>query len=170
MLKRVAFVFSLAVCMVLSMVTPTFAGELHGTITWQYNRIVGTQGDNGAEVWLCPDKINTSITAREERDWIHGIENIPAKGLFCAKADGYGKYDIYGIPEGYYWIWIKSRNVSGFNPRGYFRPEEVLFQHMVQHEENYKDAKLMMNDGVFHIYIDKVKITQYPSSYSYDFG
>lgn len=88
-------------------------GKIKGTITWQYNNYIGTKGDNGAKIYIIPTNFDiTSISLEDEKRY-YNYGTIPKDtNLFYAKADGYGSYEIDGIPAGEYYVLIISDNVN----------------------------------------------------------
>lgn len=165
MLKRFALVFSLAVCMALSMVTPTFAGDLHGTITWQYNRYIGTRADDGAKIWLWPVNYDKrQISEQDEKYWLMGME--APKNCFVTTVDGYGKFEIYGIPAGEYVIFVSSRNTY----RDINEPVESYYRYFSRWFNNMENFR-MWCIGTKNFIFKTIKIVDsHPNVYNYDFG
>ena len=168
MLKKIMFTLSLLLCLNTTVIV--FAGELHGSITWQYNKYVGTRGDTGADIWLCPVETNDVVSTDDENMWILG-NTIASKKLFHCRADGYGKYDIYNIPKGKYHIWVRSenalRNIMIKDSDVIYK--YALFTYYIKNPSNYEFAEVMMI-GASKTKFDIIQIDDGPAVFSYDFG
>ena len=143
-----------------------FAGELHGTITWQYNNFVGTRGDTGAKIFLWPTNYDKStVTPLEEDTWILGVSAPKNKNCFLTQADGYGNFDIYDIPAGEYIIFVLSRNTS--HPPTQLQPYINYFSKYFQDIDKFAKINLSMFKFTFAtIKISNERINRF----SYDFG
>lgn len=90
-------------------------GNLKGTVTWQYNKVIGTKPDVGAKIYLIPEKFNkSSMTDKEAKPFaMLGSISEDKKGiLFFKTANGYGNYEINDIPVGKYVILIVSNKTT----------------------------------------------------------
>ncbi|ANS73979.1 hypothetical protein AWM70_04840 [Paenibacillus yonginensis] len=89
----------------------TKLGGIKGTITWQYNKFIGTKADVGANIALIPvihnDKLRDSLFTLT-------LSSIPqgTDGIYTGKADGNGNYIIEDIPAGMYYLLIVSKNTT----------------------------------------------------------
>lgn len=167
MKKKMLCVLSLTLLLLFGASLNVFAGNLHGTITIkrssiQYNGIYfdthyDTSADSAAQIWLCPSKKNVAPSVSEESYWIMQVSEYPEKGLFCTKTDGYGRFEMYGIPEGEYWIWIRSADAKNYSDKSSKLEQEVISDCILSHKENYKSAELWMH-GVSHVRYSLIKI------------
>lgn len=80
-------------------------GSLTGTITYQYNKYVGTRADVGAEVML----IQTNHIPLERDLFNVFSDNMNDPMIHCTKVDGVGNYYLDNIPVGEYYLLIKSK-------------------------------------------------------------
>jgi len=86
-------------------------GSIKGNITWQYNRYIGTKPDVGARIALIPKNLNRNL---DNSFFAIMISQIPQGkyGIYTAKADGYGSYEIDDIPTGQYYLLIVSKQTT----------------------------------------------------------
>jgi len=84
-------------------------GNIKGTITWQYNRYIGTKADTGARIALIPKNLDKNL---DNSFFCSVISQIPQgkDGIYTGKADGYGYYEINDVPIGQYYLLLVSRN------------------------------------------------------------
>ena len=166
MLRRIVFIFSLISCILCGITTPTLAGDLHGTITWQYNNFIGTRGDSGSKIWLWPVNYDkNSISKDDEASWIMGYS--APNNCFVTKTDGYGKFEIYGIPAGEYVIFISSKNTK----RDFRVPVDNMYiQYFSKYFNDMERFKLFnLNLNKFEFTTIKI-VDSRPNVYNYDFG
>ncbi|UKK97563.1 hypothetical protein [Brevibacillus brevis] len=92
---------------------PTQMGSLKGTITWQYNDFVGTKPDVNARILLISKGYDKN-TLTDDEESIFAIGTVPKKnvGLFAAKANGYGNYEVGNLPAGEYHILVVSAQTT----------------------------------------------------------
>ncbi|MFG0212381.1 hypothetical protein ACFU8X_04710 [Brevibacillus porteri] len=91
---------------------PTQKGSLKGTITWQYNDFVGTKPDVNAKILLIrTDFDKNTITDVEEGVFAIGLAPKNS-GLFAAKANGYGNYELGNLPVGEYHVLVVSAQTT----------------------------------------------------------
>ncbi|GEC92824.1 hypothetical protein [Brevibacillus brevis] len=91
---------------------PTPKGSLKGTITWQYNDFVGTKPDVNAKILLIPTGFDKN-TITDVEEGVFAIGTVPKNsGLFAAKANGYGNYEIGNLPAGEYHILVVSAQTT----------------------------------------------------------
>lgn len=86
-------------------------GNLKGTVTWQYNKYVGTKPDVDAKVFLIPTNFNYINYNGRLRSFAIGFDDIKSN-LFVGKVNGYGTYEISDIPTGQYLAIIVSKNTT----------------------------------------------------------
>jgi hypothetical protein len=88
-------------------------GNLKGTITWQYNKVIGTKGDVGAKIFLIPKNFDKSKISKSDGELFATIGSVPKdSGLQYVKANGYGDYELSGIQAGKYYLVISSKNTT----------------------------------------------------------
>lgn len=105
---------------------PIEFGTLKGTVTWQYNKVIGTKPDVGAQIFIIPT--NFDYKKYKENDFKNYIfvgitETI--KDVYYAEANGYGNYELTDIPVGKYLVIIVSKNTTR-NPDDQIYLEETL--------------------------------------------
>jgi hypothetical protein len=92
---------------------PTEYGNIKGTITWQYNRFIGTKPDVGANIFLIPVNFISSKYSMSQLELFSMIGSIPeGSNLHYVKANGYGNYELTNVPIGKYIIVISSKNTT----------------------------------------------------------
>lgn len=81
-------------------------GTVKGCITYQYNEVIGTRGDVGADILLIPNDL-----PKESLSLINAITfvNLP-DGCLHTEADGNGNYIFQNVPVGRYVLVIRSKN------------------------------------------------------------
>jgi len=92
-------------------------GTVKGTLTWQYNEFIGTKGDVGAKVVLIPatDEFSDKDTADNSTFAVLLSQTPQGKnGIYTTKADGYGHYELSGIPARSYYLVFVSNNATGY--------------------------------------------------------
>lgn len=94
-------------------------GTVEGTVTWQYNKFVGTKGDNGATVILVRLPVEDTIAklSDSDRDLLgRGLDSgsvyVSADGIYEIKVDGFGKFSKDGILVGRYLTIVTSGSTS----------------------------------------------------------
>lgn len=147
---------------------PTQKGALKGTITWQYNDFVGTKPDVNAKIFLIRKDfdINT-ITDMEEKLFI-SIEAAPkGSGLYTAKANGYGNYEIGNVPVGEYYIIV----VSGKTHRDIRQPVDEYFTSIfTPYVRNWEDFTLLsLGTNKYEFSLITIEENQ-TLDFSHDFG
>jgi len=84
-------------------------GKLSGTLTWQYNKAIGTKPDVGAKAIIIPKNFE-----RTDDMYLLKLDALTLSfnnyGIYSTKSDGYGKYIIDDIPTGDYYILLISQN------------------------------------------------------------
>lgn len=86
-------------------------GNIKGSITWQYNSLIGTKPDTGAKIALIPK--NLKPLANNEFFCLLIRQNPQGKnGIYTTNADGYGNYEIQDIPINNYYLLIISNNTK----------------------------------------------------------
>lgn len=86
-------------------------GSMKGVVTWQYNKVIGTRPDTGANICLISK--NASKNSNDKVFAITLVQHPNGQdGIYTAKADGYGNYEIDSIPVGQYYLLIKSNNTN----------------------------------------------------------
>ncbi|MBQ3869456.1 MAG: hypothetical protein II777_02825 [Clostridia bacterium] len=87
-------------------------GQVKGQITYQYNKYVGTRGDNGAHIVLIPKNSNTKNYNNSLAAMF--ITGTYESGIIVTKCDGYGNFDFGdSVPEGNYIILVVSKCTTG---------------------------------------------------------
>lgn len=86
-------------------------GNLKGTVTWQYNKIIGTREDVGAKVILIPEEFNFNKSS-DEKDFYISNKIPQDSGIFVTKVDGHGDYEINSIPSGKYFLILISEKTN----------------------------------------------------------
>ena len=90
---------------------PQGYGQVKGEITWQYNKALGTRGDNGAYVMLIP--INDKVKTYSNSSAALFISGEYDSGIIVKKCDGYGRFDFGdSVPAGNYKVIIRSNNTT----------------------------------------------------------
>lgn len=83
-------------------------GSVTGTITYQYNRFIGTRADVGANILLI--QVNHVPTERDALNVFSSDNNDPA--MHYTKADGMGNYYLDNIPAGDYYLLVLSSKTN----------------------------------------------------------
>lgn len=96
-------------------------GSVEGTVTWKYNRVVGSRADSGASIYLVKSPIGETFKKVSADDFassvVLGFKHSENDLIFSTKADGYGKFFFDGIPAGKYIAILVSHNSrSTVNP------------------------------------------------------
>ncbi|MCM3789131.1 SH3 domain-containing protein [Domibacillus indicus] len=147
---------------------PVGTGNLKGTVTWQYNRYIGTKPDVGAKVFLIPMNFDYTKYSESDLTFYGTIGSVPANSnLHFAKVNGYGQYEISDVPAGKYLAVIVSNNTTrDFNQPLYI--ESTL--------KPLLGAKAYANFKIMNLNLDKhdwttIEIKQDKTlDYSEDFG
>ncbi|BDR76577.1 tetratricopeptide repeat protein [Clostridium tetani] len=86
-------------------------GNIKGIITWQYNNFIGTKPDTGANITLISKNKNRN---NDNSTFAITLQQVPngKNGIYTAKADGYGNYEIDSVPTGEYYLLITSNNTN----------------------------------------------------------
>ena len=86
-------------------------GQVKGQITWQYNKFIGTRGDNGAKVLLIP--VNDTVKTFDNHEAAMFLTGTYDSGIMVTKCDGYGNFDFGDdVPTGKYIVLIVSKNTN----------------------------------------------------------
>lgn len=86
-------------------------GTVKGTVTWQYNKFIGTKPDVDAKVFLIPTDFNYKSNKKSLDLFVLGIAD-GENGLFVGKVNGYGGYEIPDVPVGEYLAIIVSKKTT----------------------------------------------------------
>lgn len=86
-------------------------GTLQGTITWQYNKYIGTKPDVGANVIAFPKWNLEFISMNDLTLSAESPSYAKKKGIYTTKVDGFGNYNLT-LPAGGYYILIKSAKTT----------------------------------------------------------
>ena len=89
-----------------------YFGEVKGLVTYQYNKYIGTRGDNGATIFLIPK--NTALReSTNGRIFLQGTSGLHDSGVVVTHADGYGNFSFGNtVPAGEYVCYIVSKNTT----------------------------------------------------------
>lgn len=119
---------------------PAQKGSLKGTITWQYNDYVGTKPDVNAKILLIRTDFDKN-TITDEKAALFALGSAPKdSGLYTAKANGYGNYEIGNLPVGDYYILV----VSGQTKRDLSEPiDEYLTNTLQPYARNWEEFTLL---------------------------
>ncbi|GAB1530087.1 MULTISPECIES: hypothetical protein [Brevibacillus] len=119
---------------------PTPKGSLKGTITWQYNDFIGTKPDVKAKILLIRTDFDKN-TITDEEEAMFAFTNAPKNsGLYGARANGYGHYEIGNLPVGEYHIIV----VSGQTRRDLPQPVDEYFTNKIKpYVRQWKDFTLL---------------------------
>lgn len=82
-------------------------GTLQGSITWQYNKYIGTKPDIGAKVIAFPKWRLEWISIEDLALSAESPSYAKGKGIYSTKVDGFGNYTL-ALPSGEYYILIRS--------------------------------------------------------------
>ncbi|MCU0372119.1 MAG: hypothetical protein MUE56_02600, partial [Ignavibacteria bacterium] len=113
------------------------SGQIKGTVTWQYNKYVGTRPDVNATIILIPEDLkegNYYFIIENNSDVVQTIPESEHK-IFLAKANGYGNYEINDVPIGEYFVLIISKKTTD-DPKketNLNRLNKVLKQHNIDY-------------------------------------
>ena len=168
-MKRIIVAFGVCVLFIMVCGNIVFAaentGSIKGAITWQYNNFVGTKGDVGAKIELIPESFDiNNITVDEESAWVVGDRVPKESNIFIAHADGYGNYEINGVPSGTYMLLIVSNKTTR---DFYVEPSKSPFEQYMRDWKNFKLCMLSVNKYTYRYVTIREGIT---SVESYDFG
>lgn len=144
-------------------------GKLKGTITWQYNKFVGTKGDVAAKIYIIPKDFKVdSISVDEEKSYFSFGMTPKNTNLFYAEADGYGNYEVDGIPPGEYYVFIISQSTR----RDLTQPlGEYTKSFLAQVARDLDKDGLTFNTKLYKHTIKSIQIrTGITSNVSHDFG
>lgn len=86
-------------------------GGVKGTVTWQYNKFIGTKADVGADIALIPSMYDNKIS---NTVFTLTLSSVPqgSDGIYTGEADGNGNYIIEDVPAGMYYLLIVSKNTT----------------------------------------------------------
>lgn len=86
-------------------------GQVKGEITWKYNKVLGTRGDDGSYVILIPDDSSTKDYDNEYAAMF--LTGTYDSGIIVTKCDGYGRFDFGDkVPAGKYRCAVISHNTT----------------------------------------------------------
>ncbi|MBB6447295.1 hypothetical protein [Bacillus benzoevorans] len=148
---------------------PNRLGHVNGTITWQYNKFVGTKGDVGAYVYLIPTDLDVEKVDINNLKLYLAVGTIPQGApLFFTKADGYGNYELNYIPEGEYILIFSSENTKT-------DPNEPIHPYIVNLlQPVLKESYQFLETVRLNLYKSEVQVIQIKNdrtlNESYDFG
>lgn len=140
-------------------------GSIKGNITWQYNRYIGTKADTGAKIALIP----TNLSNKSENSFFALLlqQNPQGKdGIYTAKADGYGTYEIQDVPAGEYYLLISSNNTRS-DMKIYTFDEERLKK--LFSEKDWNKLKMPLKLNKYELKAIKIEENK-TIIQSYDFG
>ena len=84
---------------------------VNGLVTYQYNKFVGTRGDNGATVMLIP--ANNEVKNYDNHSAAMLLSGTYDSGIMITKCDGYGNFSFgQTVPMGDYHVFIISKNTT----------------------------------------------------------
>lgn len=88
-------------------------GRVSGQLTYQYNKFVGTRGDNGATVMLIPRNDNVKNYDNHRAAML--LPDTYESGIIVVECDGYGNFDFgNSVPVGeYILVAISNETTSG---------------------------------------------------------
>lgn len=142
-------------------------GKVKGTITWQYNKVIGTKGDTNATVFLFPKKAD--FTKKDLNLFIltkKATKDNNKIGIFSANVNGMGNYEISNVPVGEYYILIMSKNTIGDMTISDFDKERLS---NIFSQRNYETLELLLKVNKYKL--DTIDIVKGDATdYSYDFG
>ena len=139
-------------------------GGIRGSITWQYNKHVGTRGDNGATIFLLRAPVgNTfaSLESYQRKMLAFGIAPTEQPGiLYAIEVDGFGRFERDDIEPGEYLTVVLSENTRP-------GPKDTYTNDCIERLEKYIDElKFFEKSYCRMISIESNKIL----SFSHDFG
>ncbi len=86
-------------------------GRVYGQLTYQYNKFVGTRGDNGATVMLIP--YNNEVKNYDNHKAAMLLSGTYDSGIIVKECDGYGNFDFgNSVPVGKYILVAISDNTT----------------------------------------------------------
>ena len=144
---------------------PIQTGGIKGSVTWQYNKSIGTKADTNAKVALIPKNLIKG-TYTDFSTLLYASKQLNKLGVYSTKANGYGNYEINNIPVGKYYILIISSNTYSHMTIDDWDKErlEKIFS-----EEDYNRLESSMKINKYEL--DEIEITKNQTlDYSKDFG
>ncbi|GAB7386170.1 hypothetical protein BSNK01_00050 [Bacillaceae bacterium] len=145
----------------------TGVGNLKGTITWQYNEFIGTKPDVEAHIYVIPYDFNKNNFTQNEINLYTMIGIVPENsGLYYKRANGYGQFEINGIPAGKYIIVVVSNNTHRNPDEPISEYVESLLKDKLDWD-NFKKFRLDMNKHEVDVIEIKPNQTE---DFSHDFG
>lgn len=144
--------------------------QVSGTVTWLYNYVLGTRGDNGAGVMLIP--LDKDTSAYDNSGACLFVSGNYESGIMVTKCDGYGNYVFSKVPTGEYLLLIVSKNTT---MEDRFKDENAwndyidkLFGHFFSSDDLYK---LKLSIGYNKFCFKSITVEEgYPLVISHDFG
>lgn len=140
-------------------------GGIKGAITWQYNKVIGTKADTNAQIILFPTTLKKpdlslfslvlSATKKENE-----------LGIYTAKANGYGNYEIKNVPVGEYYILVVSNNTNSDMTIDDYDAERLK---EIIRDEDYENLELKLKLNKYELNTIEVETNQI-TDFSYDFG
>ena len=120
-------------------------GQVKGQFTYQYNKVIGTRGDNGAKIILIPK--NSNVKSFNNGLAVSGISEEYESGILVKQCDGYGNFDFGdSVPAGEYVCVVISKNTTS---SGRFNNETSW----------KKDIKSRLNEYLSESDLDKIMLT-----------
>lgn len=146
-------------------------GGIKGALTYQYNSVIGTKPDVGANVYLIPKNLEKNSLSQSDLDAISGNrKNAESVGIYYSKADGYGNYEIKKVPSGDYIALVVSKQTTRDFFSDYNEVEGNLLKPFIKDWDKIIDADIGIL-GFNKSFISEVKInTDEVLTFSYDFG
>ncbi len=143
-------------------------GNIKGAITWQYNDFIGTKPDVGAKIFLIPRSFDKNKISDLDANLYAMVGIVPQNsGLFFTKANGYGNYEINGMPIGKYVVVIVSDKTKR-NPE---EPIDDYTTFVLKPLIKNWDVFVQFNLDLKKFEVKEIEIkTNETTEYSYDFG
>ncbi len=106
-------------------------GQVKGQITWQYNKVLGTRGDNGAKILIIP--INDNVKTFDNHEAAMFLTGTYDSGIMVTKCDGYGNFDFgSNVPVGKYIALIVSENTNSteryYDENGWLEEFSMMYE------------------------------------------
>lgn len=147
-------------------------GKLRGSITWQYNKLIGSKPDVNAKIYLISTSFNKNTITKQEESLFALIGSIPENKkdkLFFTKVNGYGSYQIDNIPVGKYLMIVISNNTTRPpDTSGEFETMRNMLSPYINDWEQFKLANLSKNKTSFELV--EISENQFIHQVDYDFG
>lgn len=145
-------------------------GKVVVTVTWQYNKYVGTKPDTGATVILIPktykQKLKVDYVNLDLWAGVAVKEQLSQDGIFIETVNGQGRAVFNRVPVGQYTCAIQSKNTKAYQERAeltvnimkyYFECNGFGTEVYSKIIENFKTKDVTVDEG------DEIEV-------SHDFG